>query len=121
MESPSPELGWLVYLALTGSSMESTTVDGGVGIGSVAAGTGVGAEVGVVAPARLLDDEAFFVHFFGRLTRGRGGTDIPTGPPLPPPVGEGGGGDRDGDGDGPDARILEEVNVFFSHHHNMNT
>lgn len=79
-------------------------------------GVGTGAEVGVAAPARLLDDEAFFAHFFGRLTRGGkgGGADAaPTPPPLPP-VDEGGGWE-DVDGDGPDARILEEVNLLFKH------
>lgn len=72
-------------------------------------GPGDGADVGE-APARLLDGEAFFVHFFGRLTE-RGGNAIPTEPLLPRrtrPIVEGGGED----GDGPDARILEEVSVY---------
>lgn len=87
MESPSPELGWLVLLALTGGSRDAADGSGGGGGGEV----GTAAEA--AAAAGLLDEEAFFQHFFGRL------------------VGESGDGvDRGGvDDDGVDAMVLAQV------------
>ncbi|CAM9715239.1 unnamed protein product, partial [Ectocarpus sp. 4 AP-2014] len=95
VESPSPELGWLVCLAITArSSRDNSDVVGGVT-----------ADTATAAQADLLDAEVFFQHFFGRLTTAAGGT----------------GGDADSrssafgsgggcvDGDGADARILEEL------------
>ncbi|CAN0203319.1 unnamed protein product, partial [Scytosiphon promiscuus] len=96
VESPSPDLGWLVCLALTGSSRDGSTQDSGDG-GNDGVGGDPGAEK---AAAGLLDDEAFFRHFFVQLTGGGGG----------------GGGDVAADGDGADARILEEL-VRSSHNH----
>lgn len=93
VDSPSPELGWLVCHALTGSSRGTTDGDGGSG-----AGTAAGA-VAAAAAAGLLDDEAFFRHFFGRLTS-EGGIDTQCSPPV---------ADDAGRGDGADARILEQV------------
>lgn len=83
VESPSPELGWLVCLALTGGSRDAA--DGGGGEVRTAAEA--------AAAAGLLDEEAFFQHFFGRL------------------AGESfdGVGREGGDADGLDARVLAQV------------
>lgn len=82
VESPSSELGWLVCLAVTGSSRYT---DGVVEDRSSAASV-------AAAAGGLLEDVAFFDHFFGRLTRGGGKQSSSS-----------------DEGDGPDARILEEV------------
>lgn len=86
MESPSPELGWLVCSAVTGSSRFT---DGVVEDRSAV----VAAAAAAAAAGGLLDDAAFFDHFFGRLTRSNREKES-----------------SDDDGDGSDARILEEVN-----------
>lgn len=84
MESPSPELGWLVCSAVTGSSRFT---DGVVEDRSAAVAAAAAAAAG-----GLLDDAAFFDYFFGRLTRTNREKES-----------------SDDGGDGSDARILEEV------------
>lgn len=100
VESPSPELGWLVCHAITGSSRHTTGGDSGSRTGTAAA---------AAAAAGLLDDEAFFRHFFGRLTgEGEGDTDMQSPRPVVDGVRGGVGGD------GADARILEQVILVYS-------
>lgn len=95
VESPSPELGWLVCLAITArSSRDNSDVVGGVTADTAAA-----------AQADLLDAEIFFQHFFGRLTTAAGGT----GDDADSRSSSFGSGGGCVDGDGADARMLEEV------------
>lgn len=97
----------MICLALTGSTASASARNTPLHSSSLA--VNVGCEmVEVAAAAGVLNDEAFFEHFFGRLRGGRGGDSGENRISMDDHTG-GGGGDC---GDGPDARILEQVGML---------